>query len=342
MLDRKQQLIYVGKAKQLRTRLLSYFRENSREVKAGRIMQQTRSILWETAPSEFAALLRELELIRRHRPRFNVQGMPGRVRFFYVCIGRNPAPYAFVSNRPTGKEEGVYGPLVGRAQVQDAVRRLNDQFLLRDCSQRQVMRFSDQPELFPLAERAAGCLRYEIGTCLGPCVGGCTRQGYHGQVRAVKAFLEGRDLSVLDALESRMQEAAASLQFERASALRDKLVDLRFLVDRLTWLTQARSEHSFIYPLLGSDGRVLWYLIHRGQVRYVAWEPTTPAQADGLKQRLEQVYHDHEAMGTAVCPTRVDSILLVASWFRKYPQEREHLLTVGAARERLTGRKVAP
>ena len=76
MLTDKQELIYIGKAKSLRARLLSYFRPKSRDPKAGRILKHTSTIVWEYAASEFAALLRELELIRRWRPRFNVQGQP--------------------------------------------------------------------------------------------------------------------------------------------------------------------------------------------------------------------------------------------------------------------------
>src|SRR5436309_2490526 len=101
MVDRDGRLIYVGKAKCLRSRLLSYFRAGSREAKAGRIIDHTRAVVWEFAPSEFAALLRELELIRRWRPNYNVLGLPGRQRVSYVCLGRKPAPYLFLSRQPT-------------------------------------------------------------------------------------------------------------------------------------------------------------------------------------------------------------------------------------------------
>ena len=80
MVDAAGQLMYIGKAKCLRARLLSYFRPQSRDPKAGRILAHTGTIVWEHAPSEFAALLRELELIRRWRPPFNVQGQPRRGR----------------------------------------------------------------------------------------------------------------------------------------------------------------------------------------------------------------------------------------------------------------------
>src|ERR1700712_1456509 len=85
MLDKDEQLIYVGKAKNLRARLQSYFRKKGRPPKAGRIIAHAQNIMWEVVPGEFASLLRELELIRRWRPRYNVQGQPLRRRLAFVC-----------------------------------------------------------------------------------------------------------------------------------------------------------------------------------------------------------------------------------------------------------------
>src|SRR6516225_1867557 len=99
ILDQDEQLIYVGKAKNLRTRLHSYFRRKGRPPKARKIVQEAKSIVWEIVPSEFASLLRELELIRLWRPRWNVQGQPLRRRLTFVCLGRAPAPYVFLSRR---------------------------------------------------------------------------------------------------------------------------------------------------------------------------------------------------------------------------------------------------
>ena len=88
-IDSKGRVVYIGKAKCLRTRLLSYFRANSRHPKAGKILRNTRVLVWEETADEFAALLRELELIRHFRPRFNVLGMPGQRRYIYLCLGRS-------------------------------------------------------------------------------------------------------------------------------------------------------------------------------------------------------------------------------------------------------------
>src|SRR5262249_40548690 len=111
MLDAHQELLYVGKAKNLRARLLSYFRPRSRAPKAGKIVAQTTCLLWEGGPDEFASLLRELELIRRWRPRFNVQGQPLRRRLTFVCVGRQPAPYVFLTPNPPRTATAAFGPV---------------------------------------------------------------------------------------------------------------------------------------------------------------------------------------------------------------------------------------
>src|SRR5205085_11335336 len=139
----------------------------------------------------------------------------------FVCLGRRPAPYLFLSARPASTAQTFFGPVPGGRQAREAVRRLNDWFQLRDCPQAQGMTFAGDGELFPVV-RAAGCLRYEIGTCLGPCAGACSRPAYADKVRAAQAFLDGADSSPLQALERDMAAAAAAQAFERAAALRDK------------------------------------------------------------------------------------------------------------------------
>jgi excinuclease ABC subunit C len=331
MLGRHGDLIYVGKAKSLRARLMSYFRD-SRDPKAGRILRHTATLVWETVPDEFAALVRELELIRRHRPRFNVLGQPGQRRYCYVCLGRAPAAYAYVNRSPNGKDLGVYGPFTSASRAGEAVRRLNDWYRLRDCAQTVAMHFADQGELFA-EERSAACLRFEIGTCSGPCVGACTRAGYGSQVRAAKRFLDGTDDRPIRDLSAKMAEASAAMQFERAAALRDRLAEIEWLWDRLNWLRNARRENTFVYPLTGPEQRTVWYLIHRGRVRGACYEPSCRDSADVGRKLLDDVYGREIVPGLP--PGQVDHVLLVSSWFRKYPDQRAGLLTPARALEML-------
>jgi excinuclease ABC subunit C len=325
MMDGQGELIYVGKAKVLRARLLSYFRPRSRDKKAGRIIEQSCALLWEPGPSEFAALHRELELIRRWRPRFNVQGQPRAHRYTFVCLGRRPAPYAFLTRRPPRDLIAAFGPVRSGERAGQAVRRLNDWFGLRDCPQAQEMLFADQAELFPIL-RSAGCLRHEIGTCLGPCAAACTRREYAGRVRAARTFLDGKDTSPLQALERDMAAAAAAQAYERAAALRDRLGPLRWLFEQLDQVRRLRADGSFIYPVTGHDGGDIWYLVHHGRALAAVAAPRDDASRRVAAERIESVYQREEARLRLESAEHLDGMLLLAAWFRRHPEERARAL----------------
>jgi excinuclease ABC subunit C len=322
MIDAHGELIYVGKAKNLRARLLSYFRPKSREPKASAIVRETRLLAWEVGPSEFAALLRELELIRRWQPRFNVQGQPRRRRRVYVCLGRLPAPYVFLAAKAPATAHAIYGPIPAGEMARAAVRRLNDWYRLRDCPQAQTMRFADQRELFPLA-MAPGCLRAEIDSCLAPCAAGCGRDDYAAQVRAARAFLAGTDATPLTTLERDMRAAATATQFERAATLRDRWEALHWLNRHLERLREAMA-HSFAYPVTGHDGMQLWYLIQRGRV--VAAMPR-PTDRDHTATAFDAASTGGDVVPGPLNSAEVDGVLLVAAWFRRNPGEKQRVLT---------------
>jgi excinuclease ABC subunit C len=332
MVDAHGELIYVGKAKSLRLRLLSYFRPKSRDPKAGRILEQTRRILWEIGPSEFAALLRELELIRRWQPCFNVQGQPRRRKRTFVCVGRRPAPYVYLSARPPAGVLACFGPVMRGSTAREAVRRLNDWFGLRDCPQKQEMIFADQGELFPML-RTPGCLRHEIGTCLGPCAAVCTRQSYAERVDAARAFLEGTNPVPLDTLQNEMTTAAAALDYERAALLRDKHAVLSWLHGHLERLRHARDRHSFVYPVTGHDGREVWYLIRRGVAAAALPAPRETAEMKRAEAEMARVFGAAPPWTGATPAEEIDGVLLVATWFRKHAAERERVLEPGRALE---------
>jgi len=325
MINGNGELIYVGKAKNLRLRLLSYFRSRSRGKKAARIIRQTATLVWETCPSEFAALLRELELIRRWRPRCNVQGQPLRRQKAFVCLGRKPAPYAFLTRRPPATALVTFGPIPAGRRALNAVCRLNDFFQLRDCPQSQEMIFPDQGELFP-GERVPGCIRFEIGTCLGPCTGTCRRQDYLAKVRAARRFLAGTNLTPLEELSKAMEDASQALQFERAASVRDKLEVLAWLNKQLERLRTARAKMSFIYPVSDHTGEILWYVIHGGRTVKVL---NVPRDSFGVKRAKASIRSIFARSNSELLESHehVDGMMLVMAWFRKYPGELNKTLT---------------
>jgi excinuclease ABC subunit C len=340
MVDDGGALIYVGKSKSLRNRLLSYFQPEDEESKACRIIARSRTLLWEPAGHEFVALLRELDLIRRYKPGFNVQGQPGRRRLSYVCIGRKPAPYVYVAPEPTRRSDTVFGPLRGASRLQDAVRRLNDSLGLRDCAEYVPILFSDQLQMFA-DERPAHCLRYEMQTCLGPCAGACTAAEYSAQVRAARAFLRGTDAALIERFETQMKTAAEERQFERAATLRDAWADLVWLAEQLERLRWFRGRHAFVYELDTVDAGQQWYLFRGGRVRAVVDAPTNRRRARRCLRQLDRVYDAGPDESDAAPAEDLEAILLAASWFRRYPAELDRTLLPRQARE-ICGRISGP
>ncbi len=322
MLDRKGQLIYVGKSKSLRNRLLSYFAESNSDEKAGRIIQNARAIQWETQPSEFASLLREQQLIRTFSPRWNVQGVPKRQRPVYLCLGRPPAEYFFMAAAPPQNCVAIEGPFFGASRMRVAIDALNKVFQLRDCSQKQTFHFAEQLSLFPMDHRP-GCLRLEVGTCLGPCAAACSRDQYNAQVKAAESFVDGFNDEPLTIMKEKIERASANQQYELAGRAATTLKSLQYLHGKLRRLAKARREFSFVYAVNGYDGRNIWYLVHSGEIAAVLAAPKNPQQYAAIKPQLKHwqaVVVNHLDRGHGAYP---HTLQIVSQWFRKHKQEKQ-------------------
>ena len=331
MWDPDGELIYVGKAKRLKTRLLTYFRARDDGDKAHRILSRAQTIGWEQTPDEFGALVRELELIRRWRPRFNVQGQPGRASRGFICLGRAPAPYFYLAATPSRRTLATFGPVRMGGKSREAVRRLNDLFRLRDCTNERTMAFADQRELF-LVEREGPCLRYEIGTCLAPCIGACTRRQYSARARSAKDFLSGKDVRLLDRIRGEMQTASLHQQFELAAHLRDTCELLEGLISNLERLKHVRAEYFFVYPVATHDAAEAWYLIRGGNVIQCIQAPGCNRSAAQASRAIERVFAGKENLGPIA--DDYSETLLTAAWFRRHPREIEQVLAPALALQR--------
>ncbi|GJG85248.1 hypothetical protein tb265_04290 [Gemmatimonadetes bacterium T265] len=343
MLGESGEVIYVGKSKHVRTRLLSYFRCVYPEEKGARILRDACHLEWEYTPSEFAALLLELRLIKRLRPRYNVLMKRDARHWSFIKLTRGAAPKLQVVRGSTGSADGgvYYGPFRGADQVAEAVRELSDALGLRDCANDVPMRFGDQPDLFAgagvhvagVTPRAPRCIRHEIKKCLGPCVGLCTVDEYRGRVGLARAFLDGSDDAPLAALRADMEASAERLEFERAAHLRDKVRRLELLQAQFDRLRFAVETLSFAYVVPGDPGRVPQrrrgapapapqeaparvYLVRRGRVRADHPLPHDAASAAVLAEDARRIYTPRERMRGAVPTHEVDELLLLSSWFR--------------------------
>ncbi|HEX7448667.1 MAG TPA: GIY-YIG nuclease family protein [Pirellulales bacterium] len=336
MLDEAGELAYIGQSKRLRQRLLSYF-SRAADGKAKHIAAAAARIVWETSPHELTAQLRELELIRRWRPRFNRRGMPGRRGRAYICLGRAPAPHAYLAAAPARTAEQVFGPVRAGRRTQRALAIVNDLLQLRDCPEPVTMVFRDQAELFD-EPRQPRCLRYDLGACLGPCFGGCSRRQYAAHVRQAAALFDG-DRTCHDRLAAELVVAAKARRYEQAAMLRDKLVDLQWLADELGRLRHARREFSFIYPIAGASGRPRWYLLRGGDVRGVVSRPETAESAEKCLERLDSIYGRAVAVGET--PEDTEVVQLVAGWFRSRPKELARTMTIERASDHCRSLRVS-
>jgi excinuclease ABC subunit C len=332
MVSENGEVVYVGKSKRVRTRLMSYFRAAFPEEKGARIVREAAAIEWSYVPSEFAALLEELRQIKRLRPRFNYAMKRDGKNYAFVAITREPAPRLVVL-RGTGSrgESVVYGPFTGAMWLRDALRELSDALGLRDCTHDRRMRYSDQQEIFVLPPRTPGCIRFEIGKCLGPCVGAPAASLYHQRVLEARAFLDGAGDGPIERLNELMQHASERLEFERAGALRDKRQKLTDLRDRFERMRFAAESLTFAYRVEGMNGDDRVYLIRRGVVRAELPAPTCRKEEAALREAARKVVADTPITSPRSIPQHeVDELLVIAAWFRANPAEMERAMPLSS------------
>ncbi|MHB8865533.1 MAG: UvrB/UvrC motif-containing protein [Pirellulaceae bacterium] len=323
MLDERAELIYVGMSSRLRDRLLTYFTRGRPEAKEQRIASRARRLVWEIGDHEFTAQLRELELIRQWRPRFNARHRPGRHEIGYVYLAAGAAPNLRAGRRIAASTRFCWGPLPLSRRIRAAVSQLNHIFRLRDCPDRTPIRYAEQMTLFPHDAHPV-CLRGELGTCLAPCSGDRRQEDYTQSVSAARALLDGRDPTLIQHYETAMQEAATRRDFELAAAYRDTWKQLSLLNDQLQLLRGAQRDFWFVYPISreraeGTRRASKWMVIAGGTVVAVLPEPRSRGAARRCLELLESTFENRHC----TAPEDYYQIRLVTAWFRRHPQERE-------------------
>ncbi|GJE37253.1 excinuclease ABC subunit UvrC [Methylobacterium persicinum] len=214
MFDAKGDVLYVGKAKNLKARVASYARGQAHSNRIARMISQTAAMEFVTTATETEALLLEANLIKQLKPRFNVL-MRDDKSFPYILVTEDgPAPQ-IVKHRGARRRKGsYYGPFASVWAVNRTVNALQRAFLLRTCSDSYY------------ENRSRPCLLYQIKRCSGPCTGEIAAEDYAGLADAARAFLAGKSNAVKDRMRTEMQEASEAMEFERAARYRDRIAAL--------------------------------------------------------------------------------------------------------------------
>lgn len=211
MLNAASEVLYVGKARNLKARVSNYARPSGHSARIARMIFETASMMFLTTRTETEALLLEQNLIKQLKPRYNVLLRDDK-SFPNILISSEHAYPQIKKHRGAKKEKGKYfGPFASAGAVTRTLNQLQKVFLLRNCSNAMF------------ESRTRPCLQFQIKRCAAPCVGRISEAGYAELVADAQRFLEGKSTTVQSDLAAQMQAASAAMEFERAAALRDRI-----------------------------------------------------------------------------------------------------------------------
>lgn len=211
MLNAASEVLYVGKARNLKARVSNYARPQGHSARIARMIFETASMMFLTTRTETEALLLEQNLIKQLKPRYNVLLRDDKSFPNILISSEHPYPQ-IKKHRGAKKEKGKYfGPFASAGAVTRTLNQLQKVFLLRNCSNAMF------------ESRTRPCLQYQIKRCAAPCVGRISEEGYAELVADAQRFLEGKSTTVQSDLAAQMQTASAAMEFERAAALRDRI-----------------------------------------------------------------------------------------------------------------------
>jgi excinuclease ABC subunit C len=220
MIGAAGEVLYVGKAKNIKKRILAYARPTGHANHIARMIAAATAIEFVTTPTETEALLLEANLIKRLRPRFNVLLRDDK-SFPYILITADGLPAQICKHRGARNKPGSYfGPFAAVSAVNRTITALERAFLIRSCSNAVY------------ESRTRPCLLFQIKRCSAPCTGEIAPPDYAALVREATAFLSGKSRAIKETLASEMEQAASQLDFERAALLRDRLAALSAVQSR--------------------------------------------------------------------------------------------------------------
>lgn len=254
MKDRSGRVIYVGKAVNLSNRVRSYFNPGSSDTRAfvallDRLLGSLETVV---VTSEKEALLLENELIKKHRPRFNVQWRDDKNFLCLRLANEHRYPRLEMVRRPKRDGARYFGPYASASSIRETVRVVNRFFQLRTCSDH------------VLESRKRPCLLHQIGRCPAPCVKPIPPEDYQRNVEAVGLFLEGRSEPLIETLRTRMKTVAAKLEFEEAARLRDQVIAIQRSVEKQAIATTESIDQDIFGLFREGDRITIFSLFVRG------------------------------------------------------------------------------
>ncbi len=312
--DRDGRVIYVGKAKSLRSRLSNYFVNPAHlPPRTAQMVAAAESVEWIQVRNDVEALMLEYSLIKQHRPRFNIRLRDDKSYPFLALTLSDPWPRAMVVRGRKRKGTRYFGPFGHAYAIRQTLDLLLRTFPIRTCSDRKLAHHE---------RLGRPCLLFHIEKCSGPCVGEVSRSRYDELVGELADFLEGNTEPVVARLDDEMRRASDELDFERAARLRDRLASVRKAVERQVMVTE-RPEDLDVVGLAEDEleAAVQVFHVRRGRVLgrkgFVVDKAEDLTRAELVGRVLEGLYGEPPAAGVprrVLVPDEPDDADLYTRW----------------------------
>ena len=305
-------IIYVGKAISLRNRVRSYFHSDSRhDNKTRRLVTEITDIEWIVVGSELEALILEMNLIKRHRPRYNVR-LKDDKRYPYIKVNLQQAfPKVNVTRNMENDGARYFGPYTSAWAVYQTLDVLRRIFPYLTCD-REITGQDKRP-----------CLYYDIKLCTGPCIGAVDQAGYRLMIEDLMAFLGGYSEPILQRMADEMAKASEDLRFEKAASLRDRIRAVQSIVEKQKVVFPADYLDSDVLAIARNDGEacVQIFFIRAGKLigrEYFILEGTEEStDSEVLAQFVQQFYSEAASIpDQMLLPQQIEEAQIVSQWLR--------------------------
>ena len=292
--DAQSRVIYVGKAKNLRSRLASYFvNPEHLHPRVAAMVESAETVEWIEVRNELEAVMLEYSLIKEHRPRFNIRMRDDKSYPFLAISTDDVWPRAFVMRGKRRKGHRYFGPYAHAWAIRETLDSLLRTFPVRTCSE---AKYRQHERL------GRPCLLFHVEKCSGPCVGAVDRASYDGHVHGLVRFLNGKGDQVRERLEAEMADCSRAQEFERAAVLRDRLGAISKVLERQQMV--AGSDESFdLIGVVEDELQAAVQVFHVRHGRVVGRnahivDKVEPTDAAGLMERVvEGVYEEEPPLG---------------------------------------------
>ncbi len=335
-------IIYVGKAISLKNRVRSYFHADaSHDNKTRRLVREIAHLEWIVVGSELEALILEMNLIKKHRPKYNVR-LKDDKRYPYIKIHWNePFPKVTVTRQMDEDGSRYFGPYTSAWAVYQTLDVLRKIFPYLTCDR----------EITGMDKRA--CLYYDIKLCTAPCIGAVNQAGYRQMISDLMDFLNGHSDEIVSRLQSEMEKAAEEMRFEKAAALRDQLKAIQAIIERQKIVFASDYKDSDVLAMARTDGEacVQIFFIRGGKLigrEYFILEGTEDtADTEVISEFIKQFYTEAANIPQQVMlPQEIEEAKIIGQWLRSrrggekveffVPQEGQPLDLVQMATENAT------